>query len=781
MVILATAAFAGSLDGLAPLPACEAGEVQLVLPTRVFDLAFDDTGRLWVADWSGLSVRDDQLIVRDVPAPGSHGWVELVERNGDLVAENMLGAAWPPNTFLDDAPLVAANHARILANHRPREDPLTAEGAEFTWSGPRRGQELLGTPWTPSAAPDPNTAARRLAGAVSWDRRAVHALAVREDGTVATADTGGITLYGPDGSQRAHVPMANGSTAAGLVRDRLFTVDEGRLRLWGADGATHRQIPGHWTDAAAHRDDLIATDAEGILWTIDLDRGRRRRPICLLDDCDPPAPPRRPTGGTTRELGPRAAQWRADLHQWAQAHPERPMRITVTDDHVVVAELDPVLHEVRDLEVIQTLHVLDRKARRRLVRHPLDTPTLARVEAAEAGVVELVGPDRTITRHRLPDLTPVDGEAPRRPGLRVDPAIPLEPVEVAVGSWEGARFTPAPGLPPRHAMQQRLTAAATFTDDRMVIHSPPVEHHITPGSTEVWCRPPVVDAPATVSPGILASRLRRLRPVAPDLTPPPPRPPPMSAPVRDWLVDATQEPTWFFAPQPGLGDLPSVLALSLDRLVVHSNAPRPADLPEDVGWRHAEVRLPGLTLVEQGVRVWAGPLEHFDPLLLETASAPRPVSDAVRAAWEEAFAERRTEPFHVPAFTLQHHLAAGEDDEARAILAAEPRTSASLAETRRLYVGRDFPMETIRWDRAPGTSTFLLGPVFTDGRRVWDRAAALGVAGAVITTQTVHPGLASGRWSGMSHPAARAGRYVLVRDGRIVRILDRDAPLEAFE
>ena len=88
VTVLLQFAAAGALDALTPLPACTADTgVQWVLPTRVWDLAFDDRDRLWVADWAELSIRDgDTLELVERIEPGTHGWIRLHLATDDTVA-----------------------------------------------------------------------------------------------------------------------------------------------------------------------------------------------------------------------------------------------------------------------------------------------------------------------------------------------------------------------------------------------------------------------------------------------------------------------------------------------------------------------------------------------------------------------------------------------------------------------------------------------------------------------------------------------------------------------
>jgi hypothetical protein len=758
-MVMILAAWAAPLDDLPPLPACspDAG-LQQALPARVFDLLFDDD-RLHVADWGGLSLRDDALRVIDVPAPGSHGWLTLaLDDDGAVLADHTFGDGFPRQRRhgLELPPRVLVTEFRFPARTTPtirrsmeERPPLPDWTPKGRWTGPPRAHIDWGVPGR-------HRALHIVAGRPSSVER-LHAIASGPEGRVATASAGTLRLHGPDGDVLAEQPILPYTDAAGIVRDRLFTVQEGELRIWGHDGTSWR-APGAWTSALEDDGDLLVADALGRLHRMDLDAGTVQMLACTRPSCAPvpgdlPAPP---TGGDAATLGPRAMQWWNDLVRFVEDRPVHPVALHRVHGRVVVAHLEPY-DWAAGVPVVTALSVMD-PALTTVTAHRdgFDAP-MGTVQAGAPGTLALMeatlsGPMPEMLT--LADLEPAVGTAPEGPAVRTSAFHPVGS-DVVLGRYVEGSFQPAHGLPPRHALQQRSHAVATFADDRVVLSA---SFHggtsVIGGNTEVWCTPRMEGPPATVLPGVLSRSLRERSDrdhalIDHALVERPTRR------LRDhgtWiasLADVTPKPTWIWVDDGS--DVDPLLDLGLKRLRVHSDRPRPRTLPRRVAWgEDASLPVAGtLALVERGIVVWSGTLDRFDPLLLERERRGPTVSDEVQARW-----------------TVRNPMTP-----------ATPPEPAPAASRHRpvveLPAGSPFPEDAITWDRAPDARTVLVHLGGRDGTSVWKAADELGIdAAAVVWLRPVEAAnvlssIAFGRWT--DEDAERpASRYVLVHDGQVI-------------
>lgn len=822
MVIFALTAWAGPLDGLAPLPACTPDTgVQQVLPNLPEDLRFDADGRLWMADWSGLSVHDAQLDVLERPAAGTHGWVRLVddEEHG-MVGDHAYGDAFPPVQLDHDKKLVRHHLGEAFEDPslnrmglRPKLEhggeigehellhTLAVDDLELKYDGVTKA----GDPWARwsedvhSITLDPaRSFARDLVGrrtrSIAMEPRT---MAIDEEGRVAAARGSELRLFDADAQPLATLPVVRSTDAAGIVRDRLFTVTHGTFRLWSATNGRSWVAPGTWTSAVTVDDDVLLADLEGRLWSLDLDTGALARRACVRGRCKAPKerslPP--PPTGDAKTLGPQVVAWKIAVQGWLDAHPPAPVQLHRFHDRVVVAHLHPELWLQDGVHVLTALTVLDGNGKKVLAHRELERPFFATVRRGRARSVvltpETAYPDAQ--QFRLSDLQPVQTH-PEGYAVVTDSYATMGS-RVRVGRYEEDRFRPAAGLPVRHGLQHRLDGYGVFTEDRFVVSSRPSPGRPTAptGSTEVWCTPRITGPAQTVLPGVLSTNPTAERPWER-------KPDPRSEALRKRLESSPREPrlpgyTPYWAT---LADGPFWLWTSrepeldealftLDRklpLVVFSDHPAPDDLPPDTTWRTPLGRTSSLQLVDRGVVLWTGSPADHTPLLERATDQPRPLETDLSQPWAErmdrAPTEPRTAPPPSPAQRMTQHLRAGELDEARALYATlESPPTLRAQDLDALLAGTPLP-EGLVVDGPIEGSTYLLGVRVWD-RNLWRAADALGVPAVTVERQgrhDVHPGLVTG--SAPEGVLPLKGGFVLVRDGRMERFWSAHAAVEDF-
>ncbi|MCB9669814.1 MAG: hypothetical protein H6734_10120 [Alphaproteobacteria bacterium] len=227
-----------------PLPACgRAPSQQLVVLSRVNGLVFDVNGDLWVADAGSLTRRSDDLDVIEAYEPGAHGWDGVFAHPDAVVATNTLGSAWGS----DGDGRGAGSWVGVICErpYRPRIPGATLDqGGVYTPEGELRFR-----------LPEPGE---------------ITATALRHsDGVLAIATVSRLWVFDAGGELLGEREVLPTTEASGLHADRLFTVDRGELRLWGADGRSIA-VPGTWSSAVSTGRELVATEAGGDRWSVQL-------------------------------------------------------------------------------------------------------------------------------------------------------------------------------------------------------------------------------------------------------------------------------------------------------------------------------------------------------------------------------------------------------------------------------------------------------------------------------------------------------------------------------
>jgi hypothetical protein len=821
MVILAALwASASPLDDLSPLPACEPGMgAQVVFPNLVFDLAFDAQGRLWVADWSGVTVHGPNLGVLERPAPGTHGWVGLhPDDEGGFIADNVVGLSVPAVRLHDDKYAQSYDLSEFFKDpeqphlnlplgidlgklsKRPNEPHATLEEAGYALS--KNGVTFEGTPFAEADVPygpdlvtSPEAAAlQRLRFSRLTPPRGseARAIAVAEDGRVASATRSHLSLRDADGDLLAQLPLYQYTHAVGVVRDRPFTVEQARLRVWSADLSAHWQATGQWTSAVEHDGNLLATDPAGRVWSIDLDTGETSPRACLVDDCDrePGRLQRPPHADDATTLGPLVMAWNESLRDQEDA--ARPARIELhsVHGHLVAAHLD---NDHTSLHAIRALTVLSQDGTETLATRELEKPLIADVMQGSDGTVVLRLESLAETGFTLPELEPTTSGL-EGPGVFVT-RMTSDSSRVSIGAYENGRFQPAAGLPPRHGYQLRPDAWGTFDDERFALSSRYAyrgRDSAPGGATEIWCRPPQDGPNATVHPGLLGishpnekTPSTRLSSKQKQLDREVSRAPTPLAPptVWPWWADVTTEPTWVWV-ESGTALDPAVASLPLKTLRVLSTNPAPADLPVGVTWAKADHFQPsGLLLVQHGVVVWRGTPDAFHPVLQRTSGKKREVTEEMTTRWA-AQLEQAPKTLQPPRPQELFDRAVAEQDveAARAMLDLTPQgrargIRATPEQLTQLFAGSAVP--DITWETAPSSDTYVLG-IGTMPDDVWRAADEAGMDGAVVGAPA--RGAVAGLAIGTSKELlARFGKVlVVVRDGKVVTVLRNGAPASAL-
>lgn len=527
---------------LEPLVACDGQDgPQLSLLEGIRGLRFDTEGRLWIADLGSLTVRDrGGLAVVEQPAPGVNGWNRWSR----------------PST--------------------QKWAAVSPVGLAIGFDGPVSRVNLRGQ-LRPEPCPECQMRTARWEGWHAWsdDRR--------------------LYLVGPEREEQT-LEVVSDVDSIGILHDRLFTVDHGRLRVWSGDGRAHWQAEGTW-GAVAVRDTktLVGLDPTGRLHRI---QAKGTRPgLCVIGDCSERVEPALPApdGQTPEDYRARVREWREAHTAFLESAPRG--HIAVSDAHIVVAELDASLR-ARVGRVITSLVVLDAKGKRVRGRIEVEEPhTLAPLQLW--GDVAVIG-DRAWSLESLepmPRPIPPNGVA-----LRILPNED-ETEDALIGAWTDDGFRPAAGLGPRLAPQQRVGTHGGVFGDRFVLANAGGQ-----GPAEVWCVPPVEAQPRTLAPGLIATgRSKRTGWFAPQNQG-------RRSPWRGVLKEGFSERFVLWA-DPHLATVPPV-PKGWD-LWVRSNQPRPEDLPANARWEILEFPAGDATrdhatvsYVVNGVRVWdtaAGP------------------------------------------------------------------------------------------------------------------------------------------------------------------------------
>lgn len=790
MVILwAVLALAGPLDELAPLPACTPDTgIQLTLPARVTDVHFDDDGSLWVADWSGLTRRDGRTLeVLERVHPGSPGWAGIADEEGTLYALNALG---PSHRIRGDGPLATA-----------RGDLAQVFLGLSTFGRPPWSPDVTLPPEPPpgAAVPPTHRQVREVLtglGAPRTTMRGVFRPTTEDETDPPSPSTHIVTtdrwmrLFGANRELIAERPLTRSTEAAGVVRDRLFTVSGGALRIWSADGEAFWEAPGTWSGAVAVDADLVLADLYGQLWTLKLNRGRLERRACVVGACELPPPPlTAPFHADPDALGALLLGWRDELLDWTTENPPVPLALTLAGDEIVAAQLDPVVWERTGLQRVTALHRVSASGRRVLASTELAEPVL--------GTVEADGPDTLRVGHQSllrADLQPVGDAAPSSgPRITVEWPLDHEAARVTVGAMRDGQFLPAQGLPPRLVTALHTQPRGHIVGDRFVLTGGEGadRYPSLPSPTQVGCVPRMDGPPRSVKPGVLAEydgRGRRSK--APEQR--------AAAAAGPSYSQLTALSVWF----PELRDLssegpvlihptasselpPEILALTELGLplVVNSSAEPPADLPSSIRWVDAPTHLRNpLTVMHRGVQIWSGRLEAFHPEILPRGAAEAAPTDELVARWTSE-SVRAKELVRDPGTVAL--LAARDGGDWARVRELLPAAELRLSQEDVARAFQDAPLpEGIRWERPPETDRYLLFENPLQDHQAWRIADELEVPVAVLRTRKlprpVHPALPYGEWEGdAAWPSGLS--TVLVEKGVIRQVLPPRPTLEELQ